>query len=121
MPDMSQFALLVSVWALPILLAVTLHEAAHAYAAYWLGDDTAYVLGRTSLNPLKHVDPIGTIVLPAVLVLSGSGFISGYAKPVPVRFRRLRPYRLGVALVALAGPAANIVICLMAALRTSLR
>lgn len=116
MPDVAEIALLISVWALPILLAVTLHEAAHAYAAYWLGDDTAHVLGRTSLNPLKHIDPIGTIILPAFLVISGSGFIIGYAKPVPVNFGRLKPFRLGVALVALAGPAANIFICLMAAL-----
>lgn len=116
MPDISEFALLVSVWALPILLAVTLHEAAHAYAARWLGDDTAHVLGRTSLNPLKHIDPVGTILLPGFLVLSGTGFIIGYAKPVPVIFGRLRPFRLGVALVALAGPAANILICIMSAL-----
>jgi Zn-dependent protease len=116
MPDISEIALLISVWALPILLAVTLHEAAHAYAARWLGDDTAHVLGRTTLNPLKHIDPVGTILLPGFLVVSGSGFIIGYAKPVPVNFARLKPYRLGVALVALAGPAANILICLAAAL-----
>jgi Zn-dependent protease len=116
MPDIAEIAMLISVWALPILLAVTLHEAAHAYAAYWLGDSTAYTLGRTSLNPLKHVDPIGTIALPGFLVASGSGFIIGYAKPVPVNFGRLKPIRLGIALVALAGPAANIVICVIAAL-----
>ena len=69
MPDISEIALLISVWALPILLAVTLHEAAHAYAARWLGDDTAHVLGRTSLNPLKHIDPVGTILLPGFLVV----------------------------------------------------
>ncbi len=115
MTDIAQIAYLTSVWALPILLAITLHEAAHAYAAYWLGDDFAHRNGRTSLNPLKHIDPFGTILLPALLLISNAGFIIGYAKPVPVLFARLRPLRLGMALVAAAGPGANILIALIAA------
>lgn len=106
----------ISVWALPVLLAITLHEAAHAYAAYWLGDDTAYQLDRTSLNPLKHIDPFGTLLLPGLLLATSAGFIIGYAKPVPVKFGRLKPLRLGIALVAAAGPAANIAMVLIAAI-----
>src|SRR5690348_18488224 len=79
----------VTVWAIPILLAVTLHEAAHGFAADRLGDDTARRLGRMSLNPLRHVDPLGTILLPALLLLARAPFLFGYAKPVPVNFRRL--------------------------------
>ena len=116
MPDLGQIAYLTSIWALPILLAITLHEAAHAYAAYWLGDDLAHRNGQTSLNPLKHIDPFGTIILPALLLIANAGFIIGFAKPVPVLFGRLRPLRLGIALVAAAGPAANIVLALIAAL-----
>ena len=115
MTDFGNIAFQVSVWALPVLLAITLHEAAHAYAAYWLGDDYAHRNGRTSLNPLKHIDPFGTLVLPGLLIATGAGFIIGYAKPVPVMFDRLRPRRLGIALVAAAGPAANVFLALVAA------
>lgn len=116
MPDLSLIAYMTSIWALPVLLAITLHEAAHAYAAYWFGDDLAYRNGRASLNPLRHIDPFGTILLPALLIISGAGFIIGYAKPVPVFFSRLKPQRFGSAMVAAAGPAANVLIALIAAL-----
>ena len=79
-----------STWVLPVLLAVTLHEAAHGFVAHLLGDDTAYRLGRVSFNPLKHIDPFGTIQMPAILLLLRSPFLFGYAKPVPVNFRALR-------------------------------
>jgi len=102
----------ITVWALPVILAVTLHEAAHGYAARAMGDDTAERMGRISLNPLRHVDPFGTVILPALLLLVG-GVMFGWAKPVPVDFSRLRPLRLGMVVVAAAGPAINL---LMAAL-----
>ena len=105
-----------SVWVLPALIAITLHEAAHGFAAYMFGDDTAKRMGRMSLNPLRHVDPFGTIVLPGLLLLLRSPFLFGYAKPVPVNFYRLNPARLGMILVAAAGPAMNIVLAFLAAL-----
>ncbi len=103
----------IAVYALPILFAITLHEAAHAYAAKYFGDLTAYSMGRMSLNPLKHIDPIGTILIPLVLALSQSPFIFGYAKPVPVDFSRLRKPKQHMAWVALAGPAANLVMAFL--------
>lgn len=103
----------VAVWALPVLLAVTLHEASHAYAARYFGDNTAYSLGRMSLNPFRHVDLAGTILIPAALVLLSSPFIFGYAKPVPVNFGGLRHPRRDSALVALAGPASNLLMALL--------
>jgi Zn-dependent protease len=102
---------LIIVWAPPILLAVTLHEVAHGWAALKLGDTTAQSMGRLSLNPLRHVDPIGTVVLPLGLLFLG-GFIFGWAKPVPVDFRRLHRPKRDMALVAAAGPAANLVMAL---------
>ena len=105
-----------SVWVLPLVLAITFHEAAHAFVAYKLGDNTAWQLGRVSFNPLKHIDPFGTVILPAVLLLSHSPFLFGYAKPVPVNFRNLNNPRLDMAWVALAGPATNILLALAAAL-----
>jgi len=104
-----------SVWVLPLVFAITFHEAAHGFVAHRLGDDTAYNLGRVSFNPLRHIDPFGTFLLPAMLLLSGSPFLFGYAKPVPVNFRALREPRLGMILVALAGPATNILLALIAA------
>jgi len=104
-----------SVWVLPLIFAITFHEAAHGFVAHRLGDDTAYNLGRVSFNPLRHIDPFGTLLLPAMLLLSGSPFLFGYAKPVPVNFRALREPRLGMILVALAGPATNILLALIAA------
>ena len=104
-----------SVWVLPLLFAITFHEAAHGLVAWRLGDDTAYNLGRVSFNPLRHIDPFGTVVLPAMLLFAHSPFLFGYAKPVPVNFRALRDPRIGMVLVALAGPATNILLALIAA------
>ncbi|MDO9564687.1 MAG: site-2 protease family protein [Bradyrhizobium sp.] len=106
----------ISVWVLPLIIAITFHEAAHAFAARRLGDNTAYDLGRVSFNPLKHIDPFGTVLLPGILLLSQAPFLFGYAKPVPVNFRNLRNPRLGMVWVALAGPGANIALALLAAL-----
>jgi Zn-dependent protease len=106
----------ISIWALPALVAITLHEAAHALAADRLGDPTAARLGRVSLNPLRHVDPFGTILLPGMLLLASSPFLFGYAKPVPVDVRALRNPRLGMVLVAAAGPAMNLILAVLAAL-----
>jgi len=103
----------IAVWALPVILAVTLHEAAHGYAARAMGDDTALRMGRISLNPLRHVDPFGTVILPAFLVIVG-GVMFGWAKPVPVDFSRLRPLRLGMIVVAAAGPASNLLMASLA-------
>ena len=105
----------ISVWVLPLVIAITFHEAAHGFVAHRLGDDTAYKLGRISFNPLRHIDPFGTLVLPGMLLLSHSPFLFGYAKPVPVNFRALREPRVGMVLVALAGPATNILLALVAA------
>jgi Zn-dependent protease len=97
-----------AVYALPVLLAITLHEAAHGYAALKLGDSTAFVLGRVTLNPFKHIDPIGTIAIPIGLAIATQGaFVFGFAKPVPVDFGSLRSPRRDMAIVALAGPASN--------------
>ena len=107
---------IVSIWLLPVLIAVTFHEAAHGYVARFLGDETASRLGRVSLNPLRHIDPFGTILLPGLLLLARSPFLFGYAKPVPVNFRALRNPRIGMVLVAAAGPAMNIGLAIVAAL-----
>jgi Zn-dependent protease len=104
-----------STWILPLVFAITFHEAAHGFVAHHFGDDTAWQLGRVSFNPLKHIDPVGTIVLPAILLLSHAPFLFGYAKPVPVNFRNLRNPRLDMVWVAAAGPATNIVLALLAA------
>jgi Zn-dependent protease len=106
----------VSTWVVPVVLAVTLHEAAHGFVAYHLGDDTAWQAGRVSFNPFRHIDPIGTILLPAVLLLSGSRFLFGYAKPVPVNFGRLNRPRRDMVWVALAGPGTNILLALVSSL-----
>jgi len=97
-----------AVYAIPVVFAITLHESAHAYVAKYFGDDTAYARGRLSLNPVKHIDPIGTILIPVVLYFATSGnFVFGYAKPVPIDFGRLRNPKRDMAWVALAGPASN--------------
>jgi Zn-dependent protease len=105
-----------SIWVIPVLLAIPLHEAAHGFAAYRLGDDTAYQRGRVTLNPLRHIDPFGTVILPAMLLLAHSPFMFGYAKPVPVNFARLHHPRRDMILVAAAGPAMNILLALICAL-----
>lgn len=111
--NISLYAL--SVWVIPLVIAITFHEAAHGFVAHRLGDDTAWQLGRVSFNPLKHIDPFGTLLLPAFLLLSHSPFLFGYAKPVPVNFRRLKNPRIDMVWVALAGPATNIALALAAA------
>jgi len=106
----------ISIWLLPVLVAITFHEAAHGYVARFFGDETASRLGRVSLNPLRHIDPFGTILLPGLLLLARSPFLFGYAKPVPVNFRALRHPRSGMVLVAAAGPAMNLGLAIIAAL-----
>ena len=104
-----------SVWVIPLVIAITFHEAAHGFVAYRFGDDTAWKLGRVSFNPIRHIDPFGTLLLPAMLLFAHSPFLFGYAKPVPVNFRALSDPRLGMIMVALAGPATNILLALAAA------
>src|SRR4051794_17354658 len=108
MGNLSAILLNLSVWAIPVVLAITLHEAAHGFVAQRLGDDTAWRQGRVTLNRLKHIDPFGTIILPAMLLLLRAPFLFGFAKPVPVNFGRLRNPRRDMVWVALAGPGANI-------------
>jgi len=105
-----------STWVIPILIAITFHEAAHAYAAWRLGDDTALRAGRVTFNPLKHVDAFGTIVVPALLLVAGSPFLFGWAKPVPVAFNRLTRPRRDMALVAVAGPLTNVMLAFASAM-----
>jgi len=106
----------VSTWVIPAILAITLHEAAHGFVAHRFGDDTAWRQGRVTLNPLSHVDPFGTILLPGLLLLSHAPFLFGYARPVPVNFRALRHPRRDMVWVAAAGPAANILMATIAGL-----
>lgn len=104
----------IAVYALPVLFAITLHEAAHAYAAKYFGDATAYVQGRMSLNPAKHIDPFGTIIIPVLLyVATGGAFLFGYAKPVPIDYGNLRNPKRDMIWVAFAGPAANFAMALL--------
>jgi Zn-dependent protease len=108
--DIAQLIQTVAIYALPVLFAITVHEAAHGYAARHFGDNTAYMLGRITLNPIKHIDPVGTILMPLLLYFATSGaFLFGYAKPVPVRFGNLRNPKRDMIWVALAGPGANFV------------
>src|SRR5580693_3159063 len=107
---------LVTIWAIPVIVAVTFHEAAHGFVAHLLGDDTAWRRGRVSFNPAKHIDPFGTIVLPGLLLLLRAPFLFGYAKPVPINFTKLRSPRRDMVLVAAAGPAMNIALAIIAAL-----
>ncbi len=102
----------IAVWIVPVLLAITVHEVAHGWVASKLGDKTAFMLGRLTLNPLKHVDPMGTILIPGMLLLLQTGFIFGYAKPVPVTWQNLRNPKRDMALVAVAGPAANLLMAI---------
>jgi Zn-dependent protease len=107
--DIAQLIQTVAIYALPVLFAITVHEAAHGYAARHLGDDTAWKMGRVTLNPMAHIDPVGTILMPLLLYFATSGaFLFGYAKPVPVRFGNLRNPKRDMVWVALAGPGANL-------------
>lgn len=106
----------ISVWVIPLVIAITFHEAAHGFVAHALGDDTAWKLGRVSLNPLKHIDPFGTLILPGMLLLAHSPFLFGYAKPVPVNFRRLDRPRRDMVWVALAGPGTNVLLAIVSSL-----
>lgn len=111
--DIAHLIQSIAIYALPVIFAITVHEAAHGYAARHFGDDTAWMMGRVTLNPLKHIDPFGTILLPLMLVLVASPVIVGAAKPVPVRFDKLRNPKSDMIWVALAGPAANLIMALM--------
>lgn len=115
-----QILFYISVYVPPLLFAITLHEAAHGYAARYFGDNTAYVLGRISLNPTKHIDPIGTLALPGLLILLSSPFVFGWAKPVPVSIGNLRHPKRDMIYVAAAGPAANLVMALLWAVLLSI-
>ena len=109
MDNFSELIQNITVWVLPVLFSITVHEAAHGYAARHFGDNTAYMLGRITLNPLKHIDPLGTILMPLLLYVASAGaFVFGYAKPVPVRFGNLRNPKRDMVWVALAGPGANL-------------
>ena len=115
--SVEQILFQISVWALPVLIAVTLHEAAHGFVAWRLGDDTAYQMGRVTFNPLRHIDPVGTVLMPAALLFfSGGRVMFGYAKPVPVNFGRLARPRRDMVLVAAAGPGVNLLLAITAAL-----
>lgn len=116
MSNFSGILVTASVWVIPVILAITLHEAAHGFAALRFGDDTARRAGRLSLNPLRHVDPFGTLILPALLLLAHSPFMFGYAKPVPVDFSRLNRPRRDMVWVAAAGPAMNILLAILSGL-----
>lgn len=117
MLDINALIQTVAIAALPVIFAITLHEAAHGYAARHFGDPTAWQLGRITLNPIKHIDPVGTILIPAaILLFSGGAFLFGYAKPVPVDFGRLRNPKRDMLWVAAAGPGANLFMALCWAL-----
>ena len=110
--DMNAIMQGISIWALPVLFAVVLHEVAHGWVADKLGDDTARWMGRLTLNPLKHIDPVGTLLIPVLLLIMQSPFLFGYAKPVPINWRKLRNPKRDMVLVALAGPLTNLALAL---------
>lgn len=102
----------IAVWALPVLFAITLHEVAHGWVAKLLGDPTAQMLGRLTINPIKHIDPVGTVVLPLLFIALKTGFMFGWAKPVPVTWQNLKNPKRDMALVAVAGPSANLLMAI---------
>lgn len=107
----------ISIWLVPVVLAITLHEASHGFVALRFGDDTALQAGRVTFNPIRHIDPFGTVILPIMLLVASNGTMAfGAAKPVPVNFARLRPWRLGVIAVAFAGPGSNLILAFASAL-----
>ena len=112
MTDPAQLIQIIAIAAIPVLFAITLHEVAHGWTAWKLGDPTAMLLGRLSINPIRHIDPIGTVVLPVSMLVLGAPFVFGWAKPVPVNFDGLRQPRRDMVLVALAGPGANLAMIL---------
>ena len=115
---MDEFSLIqkIIIWAIPVIFAITVHEVAHGWVALQFGDRTAQMMGRLTLNPIKHIDPLGTIILPGLLLLTGTGFIFGWAKPVPVTFQNLRKPKADMAWVAIAGPIANLIMAIIWAL-----
>ena len=111
------FLFRISAWVLPILIAIPLHEASHGWVAWKLGDDTAYKMGRVTFNPLNHIDPFGTIILPGtLLIISGGTAAFGYAKPVPINYWNLKHWRRDTILVAAAGPTSNLILAFLSAL-----
>ena len=115
-PQFDSLIYAASIWVIPLIIAITFHEAAHGYVARFFGDNTAWQFGRVTLNPFKHIDPVGTVLLPALLFISRSPFLFGYAKPVPVNFSALRNPRRDMVWVAAAGPGMNIALAVIAAL-----
>ncbi|RLA00491.1 MAG: site-2 protease family protein [Gammaproteobacteria bacterium] len=111
MPDLS-LVQKIAIWVVPVILGITVHEVAHGWIARKLGDNTAFMLGRLTLNPIKHVDPVGTILIPGMLLLLQAGFIFGYARPVPINWKNLRHPKRDMALVAAAGPVANLLMAI---------
>jgi len=107
----------ISAWLIPVILAITLHEASHGFVALRFGDDTAFRMGRVTFNPIRHIDPFGTVILPIMLLIASNGTMTfGAAKPVPVNFQRLRPLRPGIVAVAFAGPGSNLILAFVSAL-----
>ncbi|SCA54930.1 Membrane metalloprotease [Candidatus Terasakiella magnetica] len=114
--DFANIGFMISVWIIPIIIAVTIHEAAHGWVAWRLGDKTAYMLGRVTFNPAKHVDPFGTLIMPGLMLLiSGGKMMFGYAKPVPIDMRNFSNIRRDMVLVAAAGPGSNIILAVLSA------